>query len=39
MNLMEVVMEDQILYVDSTEEVTSDENLSKKLLKKEQRFS
>ncbi len=31
-------MEDQILHVDTTEEVTSDENLSKKLLKKEQRF-
>src|SRR5438046_3424209 len=39
MNLMEVVMEDQILHVDSTEEVTSDENLSKKLLKKERRFN
>src|SRR5256886_16708086 len=36
---MEVVLEDQILPVDSTEEVTSDANLSKKLLKKEQRFN
>ena len=32
-------MEDQILRFDTTEEVTSDENLSKKLLKKEQRFN
>ncbi len=32
-------MEDQILPVDSTEEVTSDANLSKKLLRKEQRFN
>ncbi len=31
-------MEDQILPVDSTEEVTSDANPFKKLLKKEQRF-
>ena len=35
---MEVVLEDQILYVDTTEEVTSDANPFKKLLKKEQRF-
>ena len=32
-------MENQILPVDSTEEVTSDANLSKKLLRKEQRFN
>ena len=32
-------MEDHILHFDTTEEVTSDENLSKKLLKKEQRFN
>ena len=32
-------MEDQILHVDTTEEVTSDVNLSKKLLRKEQRFN
>src|SRR6266496_166727 len=38
-NVMEVIMEDQILRFDTTEEVTSDENLSKKLLKKEQRFN
>src|SRR6266487_5052560 len=37
-NVMEVVLEDQILYVDTTEEVTSDANPFKKLLKKEQRF-
>src|SRR6266566_1027266 len=36
--LMEFVLEDQILPVDSTEEVTSDANPFKKLLKKEQRF-
>src|SRR6266516_3663918 len=36
---MEIVMEDQILHFDTTEEVTSDENLSQKLLKKEQRFN
>jgi hypothetical protein len=35
---MEVVLEDQILYADSTEEVTSNENPFKKLLKKEQRL-
>jgi hypothetical protein len=35
---MEVVLEDQILHVDSTEEVIPDANPSKKLLKKEQRF-
>src|SRR5947208_14351200 len=36
---MEIFMENQILPVDSTEEVTSDANLSKKLLRKEQRFN
>jgi len=35
---MEVVLEEQILYVDSMEEVLSDENPFKKLLKKEQRL-
>ena len=35
---MEVVLEDQILYVDSMEEVSSDENPFKKLLKKEHRL-
>jgi hypothetical protein len=38
MNVMEVVLEDQIFYVDSMEEVSSDENPIKKLLKKEQRL-
>ncbi len=36
---MEVVLEDQVLYVDSMEEVISDENPLKKLLKKEQRLA
>jgi hypothetical protein len=36
---MEVVLEDQILQVDKTQEATPDANLSKKLLKKEQRLS
>jgi hypothetical protein len=35
---MEVVLKDQILYVDSMEEVSPDENPFKKLLKKEQRL-
>src|SRR5262249_54920872 len=38
-NVMEIVLEDQIVTVDSTEEVTSDENPFKKLLKKEQRLT
>jgi hypothetical protein len=38
MKVMEVVLEDQILHADPTEEVTSDENPFKKLLKKEQRL-
>jgi chromosome segregation ATPase len=36
---MEVVLEDQILYADSMEEVASNENPIKKLLKKEQRLT
>jgi hypothetical protein len=38
-NVMEVVLEDQILYADSMEEVASNENPFKKLLKKEQRLT
>lgn len=36
---MEVVLEDQLLRVDSTEEVTSDANPFKKMIKKEQRLT
>ncbi len=37
-NVLEVVLEDQIVYADSTEVVASEENPFKKLLKKEQRL-